>query len=179
MNIENLPYADRKFLVVVREPTLTDKIIDYGTWVLVPTALVRLGWKVYETVQQRHLPAMIQAMTGDMNTLVFPPGHPLIDTVYTAHPDADSPLYSVTSTFHRRLFEARVAEFARIMRCAGATKLAINAERKTESEAEAMAKLHIAMASVDPRVRVRRTSSTRLSISFRGGQGEVTELPSD
>src|SRR5260370_38348540 len=42
-----------------------------------------------------------------------------------------------------------------------------------------MAKLHVALASVDPRVRVRRTSSTRLSISFRGGQGEATELPSD
>jgi hypothetical protein len=77
------------------------------------------------------------------------------------------------------LFEERVAEFARVMRCAGATKLTIDAERKTESEAAAIGKLRSAIASIGPEVSVRRTSSTRLSISFHGGQGNPTELPPD
>jgi hypothetical protein len=177
MNTENRPYAERKFLVVVREPGLLEQVVDLGTWLVVP--IVKLGWEAFEKIKQRGLPALIQVTASDVTSLVFPPGHPEIGTVYTAHPVADSPRYYVTATFHQCLFEERVAEFARVMRCAGAMKLTIDAERRTGGDADAMVKLRAAIAAVDPKLRVRQTSSTNLSISFRGGHGKPTELPPD
>ena len=177
MNTASRPYAERKFLVVVREPGLLEQVVDFGTWVVVP--IVKLGWEAYEKINQRGLPALIQVTASDVTSLVFPPGHPDINTVYTAHPVADSPRYYMTATFHQRLFEERVAEFARVMRCAGAMKLTIDAERRTGGDADAMVKLRAGIAAIDPKLRVQQTSSTKLIISCRGGQGEPTELPPD
>ncbi len=175
MNIESRPYAERKFLVVVREPGLLEQVVDFGTWVVVP--IVKIGWEAYEKIKQRGLSALIQVTASDVTSLMFPPGHPEINTIYTAHPVADSPRYYLTATFHRRLFEERVAEFVRVMRCAGAMKLTIDAERKTGRDADAMVKLRAGIAGIDPKLRVQQTSSTKLSISFRGGHGKPTELP--
>jgi len=177
MNTKSRPYAERKFLVVVREPGLLEQVVDFGTWVVVP--IVKLGWEADEKINQRGLPALIQVTASDVTSLVFPPGHPDINTVYTAHPVADSPRYYMTATFHQRLFEERVAEFARVMRCAGAMKLTIDAERRTGGDADAMVKLRAGIAAIDPKLRVQQTSSTKLIISCRGGQGEPTELPPD
>jgi hypothetical protein len=177
VNTESRPYAEWKFLVVVREPGLLEQVVDFGTWVVVP--IVKLGWEAYEKIKQRGLPALIQVTANDVTSLVFPPGHPEINTVYTAHPIADSPRYYVTATFHQRLFEERVAEFARVMRCAGAMKLTIDAERRTGGDADAMVKLRAAIAAIDPKLRVQQTSSTKLTLSFRRGQGKPTELPPD
>jgi len=176
MDIENLSYSERKFVVLVQKPKLTDHIINYGSWALV--SLPRLGWELYKIFAQQNLPALIQVTPDNAETLVFPPSHPQIDTVYTAHPIAPSLLYCVTATFHQRLFEERVAEFARVMRCAGASKVTIDAERKTGSETEAIGKVRAAITA-DPKAHVRQTSSTRLTISFRGGRGKPTELPPD
>jgi hypothetical protein len=145
MNTESRPYAERKFLVVVREPGLLEQVVDFGTWVVVP--IVKIGWEAYEKIKQRGLPALIQVTASDVTSLVFPPGHPEINTIYTAHPMADSPRYYVTATFHQRLFEERVAEFARVMRCAGAMKLTIDAERKTGRDADGMVKLRAGIAA--------------------------------
>jgi hypothetical protein len=84
MNTESRPYAERKYLVVVREPGLLEQVVDYGTWVVVP--IVKIGWEAYEKIKQRGLPALIQVMAADVASLVFPPGHPEINTIYTAHP---------------------------------------------------------------------------------------------
>ena len=40
-----------------------------------------------------------------------------------------------------------------------------------------MVKLRAGIAGIDPKLRVQQTSSTKLSISFRGGHGKPTELP--
>jgi hypothetical protein len=100
MNTERRPYAERKFLVVVRDPGLLEQVVDFGTWVVVP--IVKIGWEAYEKIKQRGLPALIQVTASDVTSLVFPPGHPEINTIYTAHPIADSPRYYETATFHHR-----------------------------------------------------------------------------
>ena len=42
-----------------------------------------------------------------------------------------------------------------------------------------MVKLRAGLAAIDPKLRVQQTSSTKLSIWFRGGHGKPTELPPD
>ena len=67
MNTKSRPYAERKFLVVVREPGLLEQVVDFGTWVVVP--IVKLGWEAYEKINQQGLPALIQVTASDVTSI--------------------------------------------------------------------------------------------------------------
>jgi hypothetical protein len=60
----------------VPAPRLTDKIIEYGAWVVVP--IVKIGLEVYEKIKQQGLPALIQVTASDVRSLKFPPRAPRI-----------------------------------------------------------------------------------------------------
>lgn len=55
----------------------------------------------------------------DAEALQFPVGHPRKNVVYIGHP-VDPPAYIPVADFHRFLFEHKVAEAQRLIRCLGA-----------------------------------------------------------
>ena len=176
MDLYSVPPASRKFVQLVRPPEFIDQILNYGSWVV--TTIPRLLYEGVRLWEERHVPVLIRLTENDLQGFGFPAGHPEIGTVYTAHPYAED-RYCVTASFHRRLFEERIAELARVMRCAGAKSLTIDAAQSVESEAEAIAKLRTGIMEADPSLRVREITSSKLILSLSGGQGQRTELPGD
>jgi hypothetical protein len=62
--------------------------------------------------------------TSQAKNLRFPTGHPLRNTVYAGDPGVVGRYYPIAS-FHRILFEGKVAEVLRLLRSLGATEISI------------------------------------------------------
>jgi hypothetical protein len=69
------------------------------------------------------LPFLVVTTSQAVN-LRFPHGHPLKNVVYVADPGVAGNYYPVAS-FHRILFEGKVAEALRLLRSLGATEISI------------------------------------------------------
>jgi hypothetical protein len=66
--------------------------------------------------------AWIASLDSARRELELPPGHPLVDQVYAAHP-LQARRYLPVAQFHRAIFEEKVHEFMRLLAALGATRI--------------------------------------------------------
>lgn len=80
-------------------------------------------WKARKRADSANLPYLIVS-TSQAANLRFQHGHPLRNVVYVGDPGLPGNYYPVAS-FHRILFEGKVAEALRLLRSLGATEISI------------------------------------------------------
>ena len=80
-------------------------------------------WQAHKRAERADLPYLIVSSTHAEN-LRFPNGHPLGNVVYVGDPGVAGNYYPVAS-FHRVLFEGKVAEALRLLRNLGAEEISI------------------------------------------------------
>lgn len=80
-------------------------------------------WKARERADSEELPFLV-VTNSQADSLSFPNGHPRPNVVYAGDPGVAGDYYPVSS-FHRFLFEGKVAEALRLLRSLGATEIAI------------------------------------------------------
>ena len=80
-------------------------------------------WKTRKKAEKVDLPYLV-VTTSQTANLAFPNGHPLRNVVYVGDPGLPGNYYPVAS-FHRVLFEGKVAEAQRLLRSLGATEICI------------------------------------------------------
>lgn len=106
----------------------TAKLLDAAALVVLPlvtwagVAAVSL-WRARKRADKANLPVLV-VTTSQARSLSFPNGHPLRDVVYVGDPGVAGSYYPVAS-FHRFLFEGKVAEALRLLRSLGATEISI------------------------------------------------------
>jgi hypothetical protein len=84
------------------------------------TSTVMDAWKAGHSGD----PSIQRISYTEAKALQMPPGHPVLGTVYAAHPCLHSRYYAIAS-FHSKVFEDKVAEANRLLMSLGATSIAI------------------------------------------------------
>jgi len=146
-----LPYAERQYLLVVKDPPRTEEAAVAGFVDAVPqgspgtaglqlasanpakllvagvvgvtTGAICLVRRARRRNQAR-FPRALQVSPQEAAGLQFPPGHPQIGTLYVGHP-LIPPAYYPTTTFHRFLFEHKFAEAINLLMSLGARRIEI------------------------------------------------------
>lgn len=95
---------------------------------LMPTrtglALLGLAGTVIKEALRAEAPQVSRVGLTDAKAYKMPAGHPVIGTVYAAHPCDDNRFYPIAS-FHGAVFQDKVNEAERLLACLGATRIVI------------------------------------------------------
>ncbi len=147
-DVMTLLYPERRLIVVASDDAVevvrraeSEDVEDKGVWDIAGFAALAvpgLGgavaataaavaaaqlWNARKQADRAHLPFLVVTNSQAAN-LRFPNGHPLEDVVYVGDPGIAGNYYPVAS-FHRVLFEGKVAEAIRLLRSLGATEISI------------------------------------------------------
>jgi hypothetical protein len=144
-DVMTLSYPERQLVVVDSDEVVeaarqaaNDVDGSEGNWDLAAGALAAIPggaataatvvaagqlWKAHKRAERANLPYLIVSISSAEN-LRFPNGHPLGNVVYVGDPGVAGNYYPVAS-FHRVLFEGKVAEALRLLRSLGAAEISI------------------------------------------------------
>jgi hypothetical protein len=150
-----LPPHDRRLVIVSKlalktPPTRTQKImmtvaLNVANAILVPGLLNSLS-KLYESLKDSDFNGELAIIDrSDASFFNFAIGHPQPKTLYVLHP-ADPRTYIVAGRFHELLFEQKVAEALKLIRCLGAETINVNRLEGWGQESGASAALDVPVA---------------------------------
>ncbi|MEX0283388.1 MAG: hypothetical protein AB3N23_02145 [Paracoccaceae bacterium] len=112
----------------------------------------------------------------DLEDIRFPPGHPDIGAVYSAHP-TDTLLYYPISDFHRQTFESKVSEAVRILMALGANSIDIRHVSGWSREFSSEMGLALPGASVSGASEAQKKENQEILFSIRLAGSNSAELP--
>jgi hypothetical protein len=134
-SIAAMPYSDRQFLIVFpdnvaeleRKTELGLLHLSQDEWrrsfTGLPPAILDDAYDIYKKAREKHFGVLFVSKT-ESDQLTFPIGHPRYLVQYVAHP-ANRATYVPMASFHRFIFEQKVAEAEHLLLSLGATNIEV------------------------------------------------------
>lgn len=107
--------------------------------------------------------AILQIGRSEAQILQFPPGHPLEQTLYVAHPALPT-VYYTTANFHRMAFEHKFAEAILLLMSLGASKITVEHVRGWSREFSA--KISVPLPEIDTKATAGQSQENKCSLLF-------------
>lgn len=122
--------------------------------------------------------SILQIGRSEAQALQFPPGHPIEQTLYVAHPALPS-VYYTAANFHRMAFEHKFAEAILLLMNLGASKITV--EHVTGWSREFSAKMSAALPEANIDATVGQSTESKRSLLFEAvlNNKRAPSIPTD